>query len=140
MPTHRELFYRKYNIPLSKSLSLEEIADIAKVPLKALEEIFKRGEGAWGNNLASVRLASNFAKNPNSISTGLYTFKIPVKPVAANKVTATPVGAIGISLNGVPFYNQYAGPNQPLAGEMTSFDQYYGHPQAQGGFHYHVEP
>ena len=81
-----------------------------------------------------------FAKNPNSISTGLYTFKIPIKPVAATKVTATPLGAIGISLNGVPFYNQYAGPNQPLAGEMTSFDQYYGHPAPGGKYHYHVEP
>lgn len=66
MPTHRELFYRKHNIPLSKSLSLEEIADIAKVPLKALQEIYKRGEGAWGSNLASVRLSSNFAKNPDT--------------------------------------------------------------------------
>ena len=82
----------------------------------------------------------NFAKNPNSISSGLYTFKIPVKPVAATKVTATPLGAIGISLNGVPFYNQYAGPNQPLTGEMTSFDQYYGHPAPGGKYHYHVEP
>jgi hypothetical protein len=77
----------------------------------------------------------NFAKNPNSISSGLYTFKIPVKPVAANKVTATPLGAIGISLNGVPFYNQYAGPNQPLDGEMTSFDQYYAHPAPGGKYH-----
>ena len=82
----------------------------------------------------------NFAKNPNSISSGLYTFKIPVKPVASTKATATPLGPIGISLNGVPFYNQYAGPNQPLTGEMTSFDQYYGHPAPGGKYHYHVEP
>ena len=65
MPTHRELFYKRHNIPLSKSLSIEEIAQIAKVPLKALKEIENRGEGAWGNNLASVRLKSNFSKNPD---------------------------------------------------------------------------
>ena len=65
MPTHRELFYRKHNIPLSKSLTIEEIASIANVPLKALKEIEKRGEGAWSHNLASVRVKSNFTKNPD---------------------------------------------------------------------------
>ncbi len=66
MVTYRELFHRKYNIPLSKSLSLEEIANIAKVPIEALKEIQKRGEGAWYNNLGSVRLRSNYSKNPNT--------------------------------------------------------------------------
>ena len=37
-------------------------------------------------------------------------------------------------------YNQYAGPNQPLTSEIDSFDQYNGHPQQQGQYHYHVEP
>jgi hypothetical protein len=66
MPTHREVFYRKYNIPLSKSLSIEEIADIAKVPVEALKEISNRAGGAWGHNLASVRLKSNYSKNPDT--------------------------------------------------------------------------
>jgi hypothetical protein len=54
--------------------------------------------------------------------------------------SATPLGPIGVSLNGVPFFNQYAGPNQPLTNEVTSFDQYWGHPQQSGQYHYHVEP
>ena len=53
---------------------------------------------------------------------------------------ATPLGPIGIALNGVAFFNQYAGPNQPLTSEITSFDKYYGHPQQSGVYHYHVEP
>ena len=65
MLTHREVFYKKYNIPLSRSLSIEEIAEIAKVPIEALLEIQKRGDGAWGNNLRSVRLKSSFSKNPD---------------------------------------------------------------------------
>ncbi|RZJ70644.1 MAG: YHYH protein [Flavobacterium sp.] len=52
----------------------------------------------------------------------------------------TGLAAIGVALNGVPFYNQYAGPNQPLTNEFMSFDQYYGHPTANGNYHYHVEP
>jgi hypothetical protein len=81
-----------------------------------------------------------FKKNPNSISTFNYTFKIPLNPKEAATHAATPLGAIGVSLNGVPFYNQYAGPSQPLTNEITSFDQYYGHPQQAGAYHYHVEP
>ena len=82
----------------------------------------------------------NFAKNPNSISEKSYVFKIPIDPKMANTHAPTPLGAIGVSLNGVPFFNQYAGPNQPLAGEMVSFDRYWGHPAPTGQYHYHVEP
>jgi hypothetical protein len=82
----------------------------------------------------------NFAKNPNSISEKSYVFKIPIDPKAASTHAATQLGAIGVSLNGVPFFNQYAGPNQPLAGEMVSFDRYWGHPAPTGQYHYHVEP
>lgn len=66
MPTHRENFYRKHGIPLDKSLSLKEISKLSGVPMKALQEIKKRGEGAWGNNIASVRLMDTYAKNPNT--------------------------------------------------------------------------
>ena len=34
------------------------------------------------------------------------------------------MGPIGVSLNGVPFYNQYAGGGAPLSNEINSFDQY----------------
>ena len=81
-----------------------------------------------------------FSKNPNSIATVNYTFKIPLNPTVAANHAPTPLGPIGISLNGVPFFNQYAGPNQPLAGEAGGFDQYWGHPAPQGDYHYHVEP
>jgi hypothetical protein len=83
---------------------------------------------------------SVFQKNPNSIAEKTYVFKIPVNPKVASSPTATPLGAMGVSLNGVPFYNQYAGPNQPLSGEVVSFDKYWGHPTPSSAYHYHVEP
>ena len=81
-----------------------------------------------------------FVKNPNTIASFDYSFKIPLNPTAAATHAATPLGAIGVSLNGVPLFNQYAGPDQPLTDEFKSFDQYYGHPTANGTFHYHIEP
>lgn len=83
---------------------------------------------------------SVFQKNPNSIAEKAYVFKIPIDPKVASTHAATPLGAIGVSLNGVPFYNQYAGPNQPLTGEIASFDRYWGHPAPSSAYHYHVEP
>lgn len=82
-----------------------------------------------------------FSKNPNTIQEQSFTFKIPLAPAEASAHAATPLGPIGFALNGVPLFNQYAGPNnQALSGEIVSFDQYYGHPQQTGQYHYHVEP
>ncbi len=83
---------------------------------------------------------ASFAKNPNNIQAQTLTFKIPTNPVMATTHQSTALGPIGVALNGVPLYNQYAGPNQPLTNEIYSFDQYNGHPQQFGGYHYHVEP
>lgn len=83
---------------------------------------------------------NTFKKNPNSIATQNYTFKIPLNPQVASTHAATPLGPIGVSINGVPFFNQYAGPNQPLTNEVVSFDQSWGHPAQGGDYHYHVEP
>ena len=84
---------------------------------------------------------NTFVKNPNSIIEQTGTLKIHLNPVVSATHDATPLGPIGIAINGVAFFNQYAGPNnQVLAGEIVSFDKYYGHPQNQGVYHYHVEP
>lgn len=97
----------------------------------------------WASSLYEDYNGTNtlFDLNPNRIAEANFTFKIPKDPKIASNHSATPLGAIGVSLNGVPFYNQYAGPNnQKLTNEINSFDQYNGHPQQQGGYHYHLEP
>ncbi|MBL7818720.1 MAG: YHYH protein [Saprospiraceae bacterium] len=81
-----------------------------------------------------------FSINPNRIAQQNLTFRIPASPTEASTKSATPGGAIGVSLNGVPFFNQYAAGNSPLTNEIVSFDQYAGHPQQQGSYHYHIEP
>ena len=83
---------------------------------------------------------SNFALNPNRIAEQSFVFRIPLNPAEAGNHQNSQLGPIGISINGVPFYNQYAGPNIPLTQEINSFDQYNGHPQQTGQYHYHVEP
>lgn len=81
-----------------------------------------------------------FMINPNSIREQHITFRIPRNPVLDTRHAATPLGAIGVALNGVALFNQYAGGGSPLTNEINSFDQYNGHPQQTGVYHYHAEP
>ena len=81
-----------------------------------------------------------FSKNPNSIGTHSFVFTIPASPAVNAAHEATPLGPIGVAINGVPMYNQYAGPGTPLTNEVNSFDQYNGHPDQSATYHYHVEP
>ncbi len=83
---------------------------------------------------------SQFHLNPNRITQANLVFRIPLNPTEAGNKSTTPMGPIGVSLNGVPFYNQYAAGGAALTGEINSFDQYNGHPMQMGGYHYHIEP
>ncbi len=83
----------------------------------------------------------NWNQNPNLISTRNITITVPLNPSEATNKVATSLGAMGIARNGIVFFNQYAGPNnQPLTNEINSFDQWLGHPQQQGTYHYHIDP
>ncbi|WP_299556184.1 YHYH protein [Seonamhaeicola sp.] len=82
----------------------------------------------------------NWNINPNRISAQNIVFTITLNPQEATNKQATGLGPIGIARNGVVFFNQYAGPDQPLTNEINSFDQWLGHPQRTGQYHYHIEP
>lgn len=83
---------------------------------------------------------SQFNQNPNEISAQNVVFTISLNPKAATNNEATGLGPIGIARNGVVFFNQYAGPDQPLTTEINSFDQWLGHPTGFDMYHYHIEP
>jgi hypothetical protein len=61
MPTHRENVIRKYGM-LDKSYSLPELAKITGVSLKTLQEVRKRGYGAYNTQPTSVRMKGTFKK------------------------------------------------------------------------------
>ncbi len=94
----------------------------------------------YANFSGTTYAGYTFAKNPNSISSQTLTFKIPLNPKVASSHAATPMGPIGVSINGIPFFNQYAAGGSPVSNEIAGFDQWWGHPQNSGQYHYHVEP
>jgi len=84
---------------------------------------------------------SSWNQNPNEIAAQNVVFTISLNPAEATNKESTRLGPIGVSRNGVVFFNQYAGPNnQPLTNEVNSFDQWLGHPTGTNQYHYHVEP
>lgn len=79
-------------------------------------------------------------QNPNFISEQNYSLTVPTSPAVAGTATDAAMDAIGVSVNGVVFYNNEAAPGDSLAAEVESFDGYNGHPTQTGSYHYHVEP
>ena len=86
--------------------------------------------------------------NPNSASPQSYTFRVPLKPVAAEKPSRM-FGWWGVALNGVPFEpgTAEAWQNNPQSGwryeAVTGFmnlglDEHNAHVQPTGAYHYHA--
>ena len=65
--------------------------------------------------------------NPHSIAEQNYAFQVPTTPSYASP-SDTPMGSIGMAVNGVALFNQYAAGRQPLTSEIATFDRYNGHP------------
>jgi len=76
-------------------------------------------------------------RNPNTIREQNYAFKIPRRPKWSDHVTKTPMGPIGVAINGIPFYNPYNAEGQDAA-KNEVFDECCGHPDPMGRYHYHV--
>src|SRR5262245_10311935 len=57
--------------------------------------------------------------NPNRIVTQNIVVRVPASPAAASP-SDTPMGPIGVAVNGVAFFNQYAAGRSPLDMEIIS--------------------
>jgi hypothetical protein len=62
MPTHRENFLRKNNLPIDKSYSISDLAKISGISRATLQEVYNRGIGAHKTSPISVRMKGTFKK------------------------------------------------------------------------------
>jgi len=76
---------------------------------------------------------------PNQIASQSLSLQVPLAP-AVGTASDTPLGPMGMAVNGVAIFNQYAAGRSPLTNEILTFDRFNGHPQQTGQYHYHVEP
>lgn len=80
--------------------------------------------------------------NPNSIKIQDFTFRLPLKPRLADKITTVPMGPIGVAVNGVVFFNpfEFGSMNAVEGYAEVWLDSCCGHPQQTGVYHYHKYP
>jgi hypothetical protein len=80
--------------------------------------------------------------NPNPISVQDFTFRLPLAPRKSDSITRLPMGPIGMSLNGVVFFNPFEmeGRNAVAGYDEVWLDSCCGHPQQTGVYHYHKYP
>lgn len=81
-----------------------------------------------------------YAANDNDeIGAIKYVMEIPTHPTEAETKEETDLAAIGMVLNGVPFFNNYNQSSVPLGGaDVSTLDSAGGHPGALADYHYHV--
>lgn len=80
--------------------------------------------------------------NPNYILQQNYRWSIPTQPQRASKPSATPMGPIGVAINGIPIFNyKNASGRDAVKGPFAEvFDSCCGHPDPRGAYHYHQFP
>ena len=80
--------------------------------------------------------------NPNTIRVQEFTFRLPLEPQKADRITQLPMGPIGVALNGVVFFNPFEreGMNAVEGYAEVWLDSCCGHPQDTGVYHYHKYP
>ncbi len=98
----------------------------------------------WESSMYVADTRSTFKQAPGSyVAAFNYTFRIPKAPKESSSKKSLGTATIGIALNGVPLFNQYAAGNTAISvgtGEYVSFDLYGGHPAPSLDYHYHIEP
>ena len=77
-------------------------------------------------------------QNPNLIAVEHYTVTFPASPDTHS--TTMNGGVVGLALNGVPIFGNFAAPGDDIYQEAQTFDRCGAHPQMAGGYHYHGEP
>lgn len=80
--------------------------------------------------------AWQYDRNPNSISEGDISYVVPTNPTIADEPGCLPLGPIGVALTGAVFFNALDADNRDAVANEV-FDVCEGHPDAQGGYHYH---
>lgn len=63
--TYKEKFNIKFNGGQNVSNSKAQISKLSKIPISIINKVYDRGIGAYKTNLSSVRLKSDFSKNPD---------------------------------------------------------------------------
>jgi hypothetical protein len=77
-------------------------------------------------------------RNPNNIAEMALTLQFPRSPTLSH--TPFSGAIVGLALNGVGIFGNFAAPTDDIYMEAQTFDRCGAHPQMHGMYHYHSEP
>lgn len=83
-------------------------------------------------------IANETQMSPGDITESSYTLTVSAAPGIATNSTETGLGAIGISISGVPIFNGSEGPTDLSSTVASGMDWAGGH-SGPTGYHYHIE-
>jgi hypothetical protein len=66
MKTNRQIVLEVLGLPQDSQLSVPMLAKLTDLPLEALQKVYQRGLGAAKSNWRSIRLKSDFSKDPSA--------------------------------------------------------------------------
>jgi hypothetical protein len=93
--------------------------------------------GITGNfPISSSDPAYQYDRNPNAVAAQSFSWTVPADPVPATTPSCTPLGPIGVFVNGVVMFNALDDAGRD-AGAHEVQDSCAGHPQGQEVYHYH---
>lgn len=75
-------------------------------------------------------------RNPNKISAKNVSYELPANPTIATTPTCVPMGAIGVTTNGVAIFNALDGRGEDAVAHEVQ-DLCNGHPEQTGEYHFH---
>src|SRR5262249_15735080 len=77
--------------------------------------------------------------NPNTLTSFTYNITFPAT-TDTNSSSMSMHWVVGLAVNGVPIYGNFAAPGDDIYFEAQTFDKCDGHPENAGQYHYHSEP
>ena len=78
--------------------------------------------------------------DPNNIAAQSIVMAAPLNPTTGNGTRPVPGSGIGMAIDGIELFSDYAAPGDDIYQEAGSFDRCQGHPQNSGVYHHHAEP
>ncbi len=135
-------FYRDGSklVDLFSYHSLDSNRDgIANLEIRHDEKFLMIKSQGYPNHPTAIFPNSN---NPNRIEVQEFTFRLPLVPQKADRITRLPMGPIGTAINGVVLFNPFEmeGMNAVEGYTEVWLDACCGHPNDRGVYHYHKYP
>lgn len=97
-----------------------------------LSNYFPKTNACWESYTGSIQ-------NPNQIAVNNTAVSFPKAPNTTAR-SMMGIGVVGLALNGVAIFGNFAAPGDDIYFEAMTFDRCGAHPENTGRYHYHGEP